>query len=119
MAFDDPRARLEHILEAIRDIKGFAGGKSLQDYLGEAWLPLATQRGIEIISEASRHVSDHLKARHSRIPWRDIAAIGNILRHGYDSLDHYVVWGRGDSPSAPQGRGRGNAAGPSGGQGGR
>jgi uncharacterized protein with HEPN domain len=27
------------------------------------------------------------------IPWRDIAGIGNILRHGYDSLDHAVIWG--------------------------
>ena len=23
----------------------------------------------------------------------DIAGIGNILRHGYDSLDHAVIWG--------------------------
>jgi uncharacterized protein with HEPN domain len=36
---------------------------------------------------------DELKARHPGIPWRDIAGIGNILRHGYDSLDHAVIWG--------------------------
>jgi uncharacterized protein with HEPN domain len=93
MPVADPRARLEHILEAIREIEDFASDKSLQDYLDQAWLRLATQRAIEIISEASRRIPDDLKAKHSEIPWRDIASIGNILRHGYDSLDHAVIWG--------------------------
>jgi uncharacterized protein with HEPN domain len=93
MAFTDPRARLEQMLEAIREIEGFASGKALQDYLSEAWLRLATQRGIEIVSEASRRIPTGLKAKHAEIPWADIAGIGNILRHGYDSLDHAVIWG--------------------------
>ena len=33
MPFADPRARLEHILEAIREIEGFAAARTLQDYL--------------------------------------------------------------------------------------
>ena len=53
MPFADPRERLEHILEAIREIEGFAAGKTLQDYLSQGWLRFATQRGIEIVSEAS------------------------------------------------------------------
>jgi len=93
MPFADPRARLEHIQETIREIEGFAAGRTLQDYLTQGWLRFATQRGIEIISEASRHLPDDLKARHPEIPWRDIAGIGNILRHGYDSLEHAVIWG--------------------------
>jgi len=38
------------------------------------WL---VERGIEIISEASRHLSDELKARHPQIPWPKVAGIGN------------------------------------------
>jgi uncharacterized protein with HEPN domain len=93
MPFADPGVRLEHILEAIREIESFAAGRTLEDYLSQAWLRFATQRGIEIVSEASRHLPDELKARHPEIPWRDIAGIGNILRHGYDSLEHAVIWG--------------------------
>ena len=31
------------------------------------WL---VERGVEIISEASRHLTDAVKARHPKIPWR-------------------------------------------------
>ena len=35
MPFADPRARLEHILDAIREIEGFATGRTLRDYLSQ------------------------------------------------------------------------------------
>jgi uncharacterized protein with HEPN domain len=82
MPFADPRTRLEHILEAIREIEGFASGKTLQDYLSQGWLRFATQRGLEIVSEASRRIPADLKAKHAEIPWADIAGIGNILIWG-------------------------------------
>ena len=36
----------------------------------------ALERFIEIISEASRHVPDGVKARQPEVPWPDVAAIG-------------------------------------------
>ena len=53
------------------------------------WL---VERGIEIISEASRHLPDDLKARHPQIPWPKVAGIGNILRHGYERIAPDVLW---------------------------
>jgi uncharacterized protein with HEPN domain len=93
MPFADPRARPR------AHPPGHPGDRRLrlrQDAPGlsrSGWLRLATQRGIEIVSEASRHIPDHLKPRYPGIPWRDIAGIGNLLRHGYDTLDHAVIWG--------------------------
>lgn len=52
----------------------------------------AVERGLEIISEASRHVTPDLKARTPHIPWRQIAAIGNLLRHEYQRADTVVTW---------------------------
>jgi uncharacterized protein with HEPN domain len=49
-------------------------------------------RCLEIISEATRRVSEDIKARHSQIPWRRIADAGNVYRHEYDSLDSKLVW---------------------------
>jgi uncharacterized protein with HEPN domain len=53
------------------------------------WL---VERGIEIISEASRHLTDELKARRPEIPWRKVAGIGNLLRHAYEHIAPDVLW---------------------------
>lgn len=53
------------------------------------WL---TQRAIEIISEASRAVPDHLKNTRPEIPWPRVRAIGNVMRHEYDGLSDRIVW---------------------------
>jgi uncharacterized protein with HEPN domain len=50
------------------------------------------ERGVEIISEASRHLTDELKTRHPEIPWEKVAGIGNILRHDYESIAAPVLW---------------------------
>ena len=49
------------------------------------------QRGIEIVSEASRHLPPELKARHKHIPWRKVADIGNVLRHGYEVISAPIL----------------------------
>ena len=53
------------------------------------WL---VERGVEIISEASRHLTPELKARHPEIPWQKIAGIGNVLRHSYENIAAPVMW---------------------------
>jgi uncharacterized protein with HEPN domain len=50
------------------------------------------ERGIEIISEASRHLTDALKARNPEIPWQKVAGIGNVLRHNYEHIAAAVIW---------------------------
>jgi hypothetical protein len=47
------------------------------------WL---VQRGIEIISEASRGIPDAAKSLRSEVPWKKIAGIGNVLRHDYSGI---------------------------------
>jgi uncharacterized protein with HEPN domain len=53
------------------------------------WL---VERGVEIISEASRHLGADLKARHAEIPWVKVASIGNILRHEYERIAPDILW---------------------------
>jgi uncharacterized protein with HEPN domain len=55
-------------------------------------LPRTVERCIEIVSEATRHIFDDTKARYPAIPWRQIAGIGNILRHNYDIVDDRIIW---------------------------
>ncbi len=52
----------------------------------------AVERGIEIISEASRHLDPALAAMHPDVPWRRVADIGNWLRHAYERVDPSLIW---------------------------
>jgi uncharacterized protein with HEPN domain len=70
---------LRHIDLAER----FAHGLDYQGLSSNLQALYAIIRSLEVISEASRRLSDELKARHPDIPWRDMAAAGNFYRHNY------------------------------------
>ena len=53
---------------------------------------LATIRTLEVVSEATRHLPEDLKAKHRDIDWRAVADAGNAYRHGYDVLDPDRIW---------------------------
>ena len=53
------------------------------------WL---VERRVGIISEASRYLTEDLKARHPEIPWQKVAGIGNVLRHNYESIAAPIIW---------------------------
>jgi len=52
----------------------------------------AFERFLEILSEASRHIPEEWKADYSHIPWRQVADLGNFLRHAYHKTDLEVLW---------------------------
>ncbi|KJC47445.1 hypothetical protein UP09_09745 [Bradyrhizobium sp. LTSP885] len=87
-----PLLRIHDMLEAIRGIDKALVGKTIRDYERSWLLRSAVERGIEIILEASRHLSGDLKAQHKDVRWMDIAGIGNILRHDYQRVDATIIW---------------------------
>jgi uncharacterized protein with HEPN domain len=86
------RVRLEDIAEAIRGIEGALAGADLQSFAGSWVMQRAVERGLEIISEASRGLSEASKAAHPNVPWLQIARIGNILRHEYHRVEPAIIW---------------------------
>jgi uncharacterized protein with HEPN domain len=92
MAARSPLLRIHDMLESIRGIEKAIAGKTLRDYQRSWLLRSAIERGIEVISEASRHLGRDLKAQHADVRWEDIAGIGNILRHEYQHVDTAIIW---------------------------
>lgn len=86
------RVRLHDMLEAIDGIERSVSGLAFADYENSRLHRRAVERGVEIVSEASRHIPDDLKQRHPEIYWREIAAVGNLLRHEYGRFDDHIMW---------------------------
>jgi len=85
------------LLEDIRDAAAFIGeavrGKGLADYERERLLRQAIERNFEIIGEAMNRLVQHDQATAARITkHRRIIDFRNLLIHGYDLIDHRLVW---------------------------
>lgn len=89
---DDPRPWLDDMLDGIVWIERMTVGKSLVDFRADRPLRDAVERNLERISEASRHLPEAIKDAHPQIPWRQVAQVGNILRHAYRRVDPALVW---------------------------
>lgn len=86
------RPVLHEMLAAIDGIEAAMAGKTFADFQGEWLLRHGVQRGIEIISEASRHLPAVLLASRPEIPWDQVKGIGSVLRHEYHRISDKVVW---------------------------
>jgi uncharacterized protein with HEPN domain len=86
VAARSPVLRLTDIVEAVGRIRTVLGDLPLDVYEADWQRQWLVERGVEIISEASRHLPAELKARHPHIPWDKVAGIGNILRHNYENI---------------------------------
>jgi uncharacterized protein with HEPN domain len=85
-------ARLTDILDAIENIRSTTKGVTLVAFEADWQKRWLVERGVEIISEASRHLPDELKEKYADIPWPRVAAIGNVLRHEYQRVAAAVLW---------------------------
>jgi uncharacterized protein with HEPN domain len=70
----------------------FAAGIEYEAFQGDTRTVFAVIRCLEIVSEATSRLPDELKARHPSIPWKDIAAAGNVYRHDYEDVAAKLVW---------------------------
>jgi uncharacterized protein with HEPN domain len=83
---------LEEILAAIDTVEGAIDGRSQATFQADAFLQLGVERGLEIISEAVRHLPEDILATQPSIRWPDVRALGNLIRHEYWRVDSKIVW---------------------------
>jgi uncharacterized protein with HEPN domain len=86
------RVRLEDIADALAGIAQTLEGADLEIFSGSWQMQRAVERGLEIISEASRGIPAERKSEYPAVPWAQIAGIGNILRHEYHRVEPVIVW---------------------------
>ncbi len=52
----------------------------------------AVIRSIEIIGEATKHLSSTMKEHYPDVPWKLVAGTRDKLIHAYFEVDRVIVW---------------------------
>jgi uncharacterized protein with HEPN domain len=92
MPFDIEQTALRDMLHHIALAGRFAAGFDRVTFCADERTVYAVTRCLEIMSEASRGLTDGLKDRHPTIEWRQMAAAGNFYRHNYEDVAAHIVW---------------------------
>jgi uncharacterized protein with HEPN domain len=88
----DPAQRFEDILQNITLIERFTAGMDLAAFTQDAKTTNATERCLERISEAAKKLGDVAETLCPEVPRPKVRALGNLLRHEYDTVDVVRVW---------------------------
>lgn len=85
-------ARLADMAEAMAEIESILSHHTVTSFAASKQAQWAVERGLEIISEASRAIPEQQKAAFATIPWPRIAGLGNMLRHEYQHIEPLLIW---------------------------
>ncbi|MBX3164109.1 MAG: DUF86 domain-containing protein [Bacteroidetes bacterium] len=86
------KVRLQHIYDAILEIELYLVNKDFSDFIQSSMMRFACIKQMEIIGEASNHISDETKNKFSSIAWAQIVGMRNIFVHEYFGVDTALVW---------------------------
>ena len=86
------KIRLQHILDAIEEIHKYLIAADLSIFLENSMMRFACIKQMEIIGEASNHLSAELKSKFSEIEWAQIVGMRNVFAHEYFGIDTSLVW---------------------------
>lgn len=86
------RERLEHMLDAARDVARFVSGRRRTDLDNDPMLRRALVNALQDIGEAAARVTADGRSRVAGLPWGQIVAARHILVHVYWGIDADQVW---------------------------
>jgi uncharacterized protein with HEPN domain len=86
------KIRLKHIFDAITEIEKYLLNVDFDEFMNNSMMRFACIKQMEIIGEASNHVSDDIKSNFSEIEWAQITGMRNVFVHEYFGVDSNLVW---------------------------
>ena len=84
--------RLKHILDAIEEIDKYLVEVDFATFVNNSMMRFACIKQMEIIGEASNHISAELKSKFTDIEWVQIVGMRNVFAHEYFGIDSRLVW---------------------------
>jgi uncharacterized protein with HEPN domain len=92
MSKRDIHATLSQILEHARHAQDLCAGIKPEDLASDWKSALALERALEVVGEAVKRLPAEVCSSYPAVPWRLIAGMRDRLIHGYDDIDHEILW---------------------------
>jgi uncharacterized protein with HEPN domain len=86
------KVRLNHIFDAILEVESYLIHADFDIFLENSMMRFACIKQMEIIGEASNHISEDVKNKFSEIEWGQIIGMRNVFVHEYFGVDIRLVW---------------------------
>lgn len=86
------KIRLQHIIDAIDEIESYVVGADFNKFKDNSMMRFACIKQMEIIGEASNHISEGVKSKFSYIKWRQIVGMRYVFVHEYFGVDTSIIW---------------------------
>ena len=86
------KIRIQHIADAIEEIEKYLLEVEFVSFMENSMMRFACVKQMEIIGEASNHLSEELKLEFSTVEWSQIVGMRNVFVHEYFGVDAAVVW---------------------------
>ena len=80
------------IVDNIERIERYTAGVDYVGLYAETMRIDAVERCLQRLSEAAARLGKQAETLAPGVPWNDIRAFGNHLRHGYDRLQPTSMW---------------------------
>jgi uncharacterized protein with HEPN domain len=88
----DQLGRLRDILESARLIAAYVDGVTESAFRSDSEKQDAVVRRIEVIGEATTHLSEETRTAIPELPFRKMRGMRNVVAHDYARLDVGIVW---------------------------
>jgi len=83
---------LSDIAKAIDEVEEFTKGMSFDVFASDRKTVNAVIRSLEVLGEATKHIPAAVRKKHPGIPWKNMAAMRDVLIHNYMGVDLKTVW---------------------------
>jgi uncharacterized protein with HEPN domain len=84
--------RLQHMLDAAKEIVSFLEGRERLDLFNDRKLSLSLVALYQMLGEAAKNVSPELRGLHPEIPWSRVSRMRDRIAHGYFDIDYDIIW---------------------------
>ena len=83
---------LGDIREAMQRIVAYTADLSYEQFMNELKTQDAVVRNLEVIGEAAKKLSSHLRKAYPQIPWKGMAGMRDKVIHHYFGVNYDIVW---------------------------